>query len=152
MNQNFELFIRKMIVEMYLTLQEWGCCEVSLKTEDLLTYVPKLKKLLEEYGLLISDLFIRTTVSKNCDEYRNFLIQELYGGKLGYFSDRYDAIILKHPKIYRNKWQKEMEDFQKVIQEGCCLIANAIGFIDADFDLEGLCQTQLKNKQKILRR
>ena len=74
--------IKFLLRTVYLTLQQYGYPEVSLKKEDLLDYVPKIQKTLIEYGLEDSDLFIMTPVEETYDEYKNFFnkrfIKKLY--------------------------------------------------------------------------
>lgn len=150
MDEQLESVVKRIIVTMYLILQDYGYSEVSLKQNDLLDYVPKLEKLLEKNGLLVSDLFVKTPVSETYDEYKNFLIKELYGGRLGSFNEKYDTIILDCPKFYTYKCYGKLEKYQGIIRDGCYLISGDIGFIDDDFSFELLSIIQLQNKEKTL--
>ena len=62
-----------------------------MKKGDLLAYVPNLKELIRDYGLDDDGLFVMTPVEETYDEYKSFLISELYGKRLGYFNEKYDA-------------------------------------------------------------
>lgn len=152
MKEELELTAKKIIITMYLTLSNYGYSEVSLKKEDLLEYIPKLENLLKRYHLFVSDLFIRTPVLETYDKYKNFLIKELYGNRLGSFNEKYDTIILECPKFYIYKCQKELIDYKEIIQEGCCLISNNIGLINDDMIAELLIISEANSKKKIIKK
>ena len=133
MEQNRKVLIEDIIVAMYLVLHNSGYSLVSLKSKDLLEYAPKLEVFLEKNDLLLQDLFIKTPVEETYDQYKNFLIKELYGNKLGYFNEDYNGIILDVPNFYIHKHLERVKDYRSIIQDGCYLISGEIGFIDDDF-------------------
>jgi len=102
------------------------------KNEDLLEYVPKIEKTLLQYGLEDGDLFIKAPIDEKYDEYKNFLIEELYGRNLGYFNEKYDTIILNCPNFYIWKYQKSVTTYKEVIRECCYLICGDNQFIVGD--------------------
>lgn len=152
MEEELELMAKEIVITMYLTLSNYGYSEVSLKNEDLLEYIPKLENLLKKYHLFVSDLFVRTPVSETYDEYKNFLIEELYGKRLGFFNDKYNTIILECPKFYTYKCQKKLINYKEIIQEGCYLISNDIGFIYDDAGAELLNIAKSNHKEKTIKR
>lgn len=141
--------IKFLLRTVYLTLQQYGYPEVSLKKENLLDYVPKIKKALIKHGLKDNDLFIMAPVEETYEEYKNFLIEDLYGGKLGYFNEKYDTIILNCPDFYIRKCQESMNIYKEVIHECCYLICKDIQFIDDDnnFEILPLIKDAKKEKQ-----
>lgn len=127
---------------VYLTLQQSGYQEVSLKNQDLLEYVPKIEIILKENGFTDADIFLKTPVEENYDQYKNFLISELYGKGLGYFNEKYDVIILNCPSFYIWRCQKAMNPYSEVIHQCCYTISGDIRFIEDDAIFEVLSLTK----------
>lgn len=143
-----EIDTRFLLQTVYLTLQQFGHQEVSLKEQDLLEYVPKIKKILEENGVEDSDLFLKTPVEETYDEYKNFLISQLYGNGLGYFNEKYDTIILNCPDFYIWKCQKAMEPYSEIVHKCCYTISGDIQFIEDDTIFEILCLSKRMGEKK----
>lgn len=138
---------------VYLTLQQFGHQEVSLKNPDLLEYVPKIEIILKENGFDDADLFLKTPVEESYDKYKNFLISELYGKGLGYFNENYDIIILNCPLFYILNCQKAIKPYSEIVHRCCYAISGDIQFIEDDTIFEVLSLTKRmkeKNKSKIL--
>lgn len=121
--------IKFLLRTIYLTLHQYGYSEVSLKKKDLLDYVPKIEKEFMKYGIEDNDLFVKTPVEEMYDEYKNFLIEDLYGRKLGYFNEKYDTIILNCSNSYICKCQESLNTYKKVMHRCCYFICKDTQFI-----------------------
>lgn len=111
---------RQLLKTVYLTLKQVGYDDISLKQEELLNYVPKIEKILEENKLLDTDFFVKTPISETYDKYKTLLIEIFIGEKIGYFNDKYDTITLNCTDYYINKNIKQMEEYEDIINQ-CCL-------------------------------
>lgn len=140
-----EIDTKFLLRTVYLTLQQFGHQEVSLKNQDLLEYVPKIESVLEENGFEDGDLFLKTPVGETYDKYKDFLISELYGNRLGNFNEKYDAIILNCPYFYIWKCQNTIEPYSKIVLKCCYAISGNIQFIEDDTIFEILSLTKRKN-------
>jgi len=134
--------VKILLRTVYLTLQQYGYYIVSLKNEDLLEYVPKIEKVLMEYGLKDSDLFIKTPVLETYDKYKDFLIKYLYECNLGCFNEKYDTIILNCSDFYISKCQKLMSVYNDLIYKCCYFISDDIQFLEEN-------TLQIRNKEKV---
>lgn len=125
-----ELLTKHLLETVYLTLKQYDYSSVSLKSVDLLKYVPKIEEILKEKDLLDSDLFIKTPVEETYDQFKNFLISRLLRPRVGYFNENYDAIILNCTDYYIKRCQDSLENYEETIFKCCYAITNDIQFIE----------------------
>lgn len=113
-------------VNFICLLYGYGCKEISLKSSDILEYVPILEKIFKSNGTfekcdVLSDYFVRTPVSESYDHFSDLLLETVIGCELGTYNERYDSIELDI-----NAWQlkKAKEATSGVEQEAVAEFIN----------------------------
>lgn len=121
---------RFLLQTVYLTLKQSGYSEISLKTQDLLEYVPKIEFLLREYGFEDKELFLKTPGLETYDKFKEFLITNLCENKVGYFNDKCDAIIISCHDFYIWRCQEWASNYNDIIRMCCYFVTKDLKFVD----------------------
>ena len=105
--------------EVYYHLLYAGYGNISLKSEDLSSYVPQMEEIVNASDIDLDDLFVKTPVSETYDKYKDYLISTFIQENVGYFNDRYDNITLVNNPYLIKKNITEQTDSQRI----ACLCA-----------------------------
>lgn len=111
--------IHQFLREVYYHLLYAGYEDMSLKSDDLLAYVPQMEEIVNASDIDLDDLFVKTPVSETYDKYKDYLISTFIQENVGYFNDRYDTITLVNNPYLIKKNITEQTDSHRV----ACLCA-----------------------------
>lgn len=111
--------IHQFLREVYYHLLYAGYEDISLKSDDLLAYVPQMEEIVKASDIDLDDLFVKTPVSETYDKYKDYLISTFIQENVGYFNDRYDTITLVNNPYLIKKNITEQTDSQRI----ACLCA-----------------------------
>ena len=99
------LDVKDIIKKMYLKLYLSGYNKISLRDEDLESYVPFIEDLIESEHIYTDDLFIKVNDSYN--NFKSYLVKLFLCNTIGYMNESHDAIILRPNYFYAyNELQK----------------------------------------------
>ena len=126
--------VHQFLREVYYHLLYAGYENISIKSEDLSSYVPQMEEIVNASDIDLDDLFIKTPVSETYDKYKDYLISTFIQENVGYFNDRYDTITLVNNPYLIKKNITEQTDSQRI---AClCAMEVAVSFekgIDEQF-------------------
>ena len=118
--------VHQFLREVYYHLLYAGYEDISLKSEDLLSYVPQMEEIVNTSDIDLDDLFIKTPVSETYDKYKDYLISTFIQENVGYFNDRYDTITLVNNPYLIKKNITEQTDSQRIAS--LCAMEVAVSF------------------------
>lgn len=113
--------IHQFLREVYYKLLWSGYEDISLKSEDLLSYIPQMEEIVNASDIDLDDLFVKTPVSETYDKYKDYLISTFIQENVGYFNDRYDTITLVNNPYLIKKNITEQSD-SRIVADKCCLV------------------------------
>lgn len=111
-----KVYINKIIIGVFLNLHKSGNSEILLTSKDMNDYVSKLEHIFSNIGLINSDLFIKTPVEETYDEFKRFLINQLYGNRLAIFNEDYNKLTICCNEYVTNKILNELDEYHGVIE------------------------------------
>ena len=111
------LDVKDIIKKMYLKLYLSGYNKISLRDEDLDSYVPFIEDLIESEHIYTDDLFIK--VDNSYVNYKSFLIKMFLCNTIGYMNESHDAIILRPNYFYTYNELQRIDIYGDLIDR-CC--------------------------------
>lgn len=68
--------VHQFLREVYYHLLYASYEDMSLKSDDLLAYVPQMEEIVNASDIDLDDLFVKTPVSETYDKYKDYLIKK----------------------------------------------------------------------------
>lgn len=122
-----QVSINKILIGVFINLHKLGNSEIPLNPNYLNDNVSKLDYIFRELNLKTeTDVFIKTPVDETYDEFRFFLINELYGNRLGEFNNKYDSLTITCNEYKTNKILKSLEQYKELIDLCSYILLNDV--------------------------
>lgn len=119
-----QVSINKILIGVFINLHKLGNSEIPLDSNN---NVSKLDYIFRELNFKTgTDVFIKTPVDETYDEFRFFLINELYGNRLGEFNYKYDSLTITCNEYRSNRILKGLEQYKELIDLCSYILLNDV--------------------------